>query len=377
MLSRAVLTTSTIICTVLATTAHAQRSVTLHGTVDTGLAYIRHSAGQHSQWKMSPGTLSSNEWGLQGTEALGSGLAAHFAVANDFDIGHGQSISSGQLFGAKAFVGLSHERWGAVTFGRQNEPVSDLLQPLTAGSYSGVFVTPGDVDSCGGSATFNHAVKWASPNGSGLTVEAMYAFGGIAGAPGSGQAYSGALMYAGGPLSLGTGFLHIDNGNPARSARGVSSPDSLFNTSVNSAYARARSVGIFRAGGQYVFGLVTVGAAFSLSQYNPDASSGFSKAQKYGNGSVFARWQGLTSLQALVGYNYTRSSGASSATYQQVNVGVDYLLSKRTDVYSMLGYQHACGQNGLGPAQAVIGSYNVEAGANSQLLAIMGVRHRF
>ncbi|WP_337690134.1 porin [Mycetohabitans sp. B46] len=371
------MTTSTTICTVLATTVHAQRSVTLHGTVDTGVAYIRHSAGQHSQWKMSPGTLSSNEWGLQGTEALGRGLAAHFAVANDFDIGHGQSIRSGQMFGAKASVGLSHERWGAVTLGRQNDPVSDLLQPLTAGSYSGVFVTPGDVDSCGGSATFNHAVKWASPNWSGVSVEAMYAFGGIAGAPGSGQAYAGALVYAGGPLSLGTGFLHIDNGNAVRSARGMSSSDSLFNTSVNSAYARARSVGIFRAGGQYVFGLVTVGAAFSFSQYNPDASSGFSKAQKYGNGSIFARWQGLTSLQALVGYNYTRSSGASSAAYQQVNIGVDYLLSKRTDMYSILGYQRACGQNGLGPAQAVIGSYNVEAGANSQLLAIVGVRHRF
>lgn len=377
MLSKAILTTSTTICTVLATTAHAQRSMTLHGTVDTGLAYIRHSAGQHSQWKMSPGTLSSNEWGLQGAETLSGGLTAHFAVQSNFDVSHGQLINSGQLFGANAFVGLSHERWGTLTFGRQNDPVSDLLQPLTAGSYSGVFVTPGDVDSCGGSATFNHSVKWASPNGRGVTVEAMYAFGAIAGTPGSGQAYSGALVYAGGPLSLGTGFLHIDHGNAARSARGVSSPDSLFNTSVNSAYVRARSIDIFRAGGQYVFGFVTVGAAFSFSQYNPHASSGFSNAQKYGNGSVFALWQGLTSLQALVGYNYTRSSGASSAAYQQINVGVDYLLSKRTDGYAMLGYQHACGQNGLGPAQAVIGSYNVEAGANSQLLAIVGVRHRF
>lgn len=217
MLNKAILTTSTTICTILATTAQAQRSVALHGTVDTGIAYILHSAGQHSQWKMSPGTLSSNEWGLQGNKELVGGLAAHFSVENSFDIGHGQSISRGQMFGSKAFVGLS----------------------------------------------------------------------------------------------------------------------------------------------------------------NPDTSSGFSNAQKYGNGSVFALWQGLTSLQALVGYNYTRSSGASSAVYQQVNVGVDYLLSKRTDVYAMLGYQHACGQNGLGPAQTVIGSYNVEAGANSQLLTIAGIRHRF
>jgi hypothetical protein len=46
-------------------------------------------------------------------------------------------------------------------------------------------------------------------------------------------------------------------------------------------------------------------------------------------------------------------------------------------VYAIAAYQHAAGQNGLGDAQAVIGSYDVNSGANYQVLAVAGIRHRF
>ncbi|TDN63176.1 porin [Paraburkholderia sp. BL10I2N1] len=361
----------------IAINAHAENSVTLYGIVDTGIAYIHNSGGHSSQWKMSAGNLSGNEWGLKGNEDLGGDLSAVFTLENSFDISSGQLQNGGREFGHQAFVGISSGRLGTLTLGRQYDPVTDLLQPLTGDQFSGLFATPGDVDNYDSSVRINNAVKWVSPVWGGLTVEALYALGGIAGSVGSGQSYSAALAYTAGPLSLAGGYLHVDNGNVNLSARGTSSADTFFNSSVNAAYASSRSINIARAGGQYVFGPVTVGAAYSFSEYSPDASSTFKESEKYQNGSIFALWQVSPTFQAVAGYNYTKSNGDSSAKYNQFNVGVDYLLSKRTDLYATAAYTHASGENGNGAAQAVIGSYGVDAGASSQALVIVGVRHKF
>jgi predicted porin len=357
--------------------AHADNSVTLYGILDAGIGYIHNSGGQSSQWKMSTGNVSENEWGLRGTEDLGGGLSANFDVENGFDIASGQLHQNGRLFGRQAWVGLAAPSWGAVTLGRQYDPISDLLQPLTADSFTGIFATPGDVDNYDSSARFDNAIKWVSPVWSGVTLEAMYAFGGVAGTTGSGQVYSGAAAYTHGPFSIAAGYLHIDNGNATLSSRGTSASDSLFNSAVNAAYASARSIDIARIGGQYVIDQVTVGAAYSFSKYAPDASSTFTESQKFQNGSVFATWQATPTFQTTVSYNYTKSTGDSSATYHQVAAGADYFLSKRTDLYAVAAYQHASGQNGAGAAQAVIGSYDVNSGASSQVLVVAGIRHRF
>ncbi|WP_175000751.1 porin [Burkholderia lata] len=360
----------------LSVAARAEGSVTLYGTIDTGLAYLNHAEGGKSRASMSSGALSANEWGLTGSEDLGGGISAIFTLENNFDVATGQ-LDEGRLFGSKAFVGIASDRWGKLTLGRQNDPVTDLVQPITADAFSGLFAPPGDVDNYDSSATFSNAVKWTSATWRGATVAAMVSPGGVAGASGSGLSYAGAVGYADGALSVAAGYLHVDNGNAIHSTRGASSADAFFKSAVSRAYASARSIGIARADAQYAIGNVTVGAAFSFSEYRPDASSSFVQAERYRNGSAFVQWQALPSLLTIVGYNFTWSGGDSSARYHQVNVGADYLLSKRTDLYTTVGYQHANGFNGAGPAQAVIGSYNVDAGTNSQLLAIVGIRHRF
>lgn len=357
--------------------AHAQSSITLYGVLDVAIGYIHNSGGQSSQWKMSTGNVSENEWGLKGTEDLGGGMSANFDIENGFDLASGQIHEGGRLFGRQAWVGLSAPTWGAVTLGRQYDPISDLVQPITADFFSGIWATPGDVDNYDSSARFDNAVKWTSPVWSGVTLEAMYSFGGVAGSTGSGQVYSGGASYLNGPLSLAAGYLHINNGNPTLSTRGTSASDSLFNSAINAAYESANSVSITRVAAQYVIAPVTFGAAYSYSDYAPDGASTFTQSEKYQNGSVFASWQVTPTFQTIVGYNYTRSTGDSSAKYHQVNVGVDYLLSKRTDLFAIAAYQHASGQNGLGAAEAVIGSYDVNSGANYQVLAVAGIRHRF
>ncbi|MEX4004449.1 porin [Paraburkholderia sp. EG285A] len=356
--------------------AYAQSNVTLYGIVDTGIAYI-HNSGGHNQVKMSDANVSVDSWGLKGTEDLGGGLSAIFTLENGFALSSGQLQQANTLFGRQAYVGLASGSWGTITLGKQYDPISDLLQPLTADSFSGFFATPGDVDNYDSSARFSNAVKWVSPSWSGLTVEGMYSLGGVAGATGSGQTYSGAAGYTHGDLGLAAGFIHIDNGNVTLSNRGTTTADSLFNSAVNSAYASARSVNIARAGAQYGVDQVKFGGAYSYSEYSPDASSTFTRSQKFQNISVFASWQMSPAVQFIGGYNFTKSSGDSSAKYHQFNLGADYALSKRTDVYAMAGYGHASGQNGLGAAQAVIGSFDVNSGANYQVMGIVGLRSRF
>ncbi|CAN7805306.1 porin [Paraburkholderia hospita] len=138
-----------------------------------------------------------------------------------------------------------------------------FLGPIYLGQ---TFTTPGDVDNADSSARFNNALKWASPSWYGLNGELMYGFGGVAGSVVSGQTYSAALSYGQGGFTFAGGYLHMDRGNPTLSTRGTASSDTLFNSSVNAAYASAKAIDVWRVATQYAFSAVTVGAYYSDSR---------------------------------------------------------------------------------------------------------------
>ncbi|MGZ2749144.1 porin [Burkholderia stagnalis] len=370
--------------------AHAQSSVTLYGIVDAGIAYVHNAqnadGGNASNLvKFSSGNLSGSRWGLRGTEDLGGGLAALFQLENGFNIGTGALGQGQREFGRKSIVGLSHNTYGTVTLGRQYDPVVDLVQGLTEDNYfGGVFSTPGDLDNYDNSLRVSNSVKYTSPLISGFQFAALYGFGGVAGATGSGRTYSVGLSYANGPLSLGAGYFFANGGTTG--ANGLrawtSSSDSLFNTVINQGFSSAKSIQIVRVAGQYVLGAATFGLAYSNTQYGADSLSAFSQTAKFNNGSAFFNWQFSPALRAGVGYNYTSLTGPASAHYNQVNLGADYSLSKRTDLYALFGYQRASGHtlnaNGaVVKAAASVGSYGVNSGTNTQELAVVGIRHKF
>lgn len=374
----------------LAAGAHAQSSVTLYGIVDAGIAYVHNAqsaTGQNQSTlvKFSSGNMSGSRWGLKGTEDLGGGLAAVFQLENGFNVGTGALGQGSREFGRKAVVGLSSNTWGTVTLGRQYDPVVDLVQGLTEDNYfGGVFGTPGDLDNYDNSLRVSNSIKYVSPLFSGFQVEALYGVGGVAGAGGSGQTYSFGAAYANGPLSLGAGYFYANGGNTttANVRTWTSSSDSLFNTVINAGFASAKSIQIVRVGGQYVLGSATIGAAYSNTQYGSDAFSAFRDTAKFNNGSVFVNYQITPALRTGVAYNYTSLTGPSSAHYNQINLGADYALSKRTDLYALTGYQKASGNtlNSSGKvvgAQASIGDFGVNSGTDSQALAVVGIRHKF
>ena len=204
--------------------AHAQSSVTLYGLIDAGITYsnkVATTGGQ--QARRTDGVASGSRWGIRGTEDLGGGLKALFVLENGFSSGDG-SIGCGAIFGRQAFVGLSKNGIGSLTFGRQYSFSTDYI----GANYSMGSQTPAgnyayhinDLDQLT-SSRINNAVKFQSANFAGLTFGAMYGFSnstqfagtptttGANGSQGSSSAYSFGANYAQGPFGIGAAYTNI------------------------------------------------------------------------------------------------------------------------------------------------------------------------
>ncbi|MGF6646554.1 porin [Paraburkholderia sp. GAS82] len=360
--------------------AHAQSSVTLYGVLDDSIQYV-HNANASNQnfFGLAAGNLQGNRWGLKGTEDLGGGLKAVFQLENGFSPNNGSLGQGGKMFGRQAFVGLASDQFGTVTIGRQYDPVVDLVQAVTADNYWGsTFTTPGDVDNNDNSSRTNNSIKYTSQTYAGFQFEAMYAFGGVAGSTGAGQTWSGAATYANGPFSVAAGYIRMDNSGKsaaARTAAWASTSDGTFDgTTVNDTFETAKSIGIASIGVQYVIGPITTGIRYSNAQYKPDAYSSFNSTERFNVGAGFVNYQITPAALVGLGYTFTHGSGfGESATYNQVSLGGDYNLSKRTDVYLVGAYQRASGTG----ITATVADYGYPSNSTAQEIVSLGIRHKF
>jgi predicted porin len=125
---------------VTVTAAHAQSTVTLYGLIDEGVDFNSNLNGQR-QWKMSSGDAQGSRWGLKGAEDLGGGYKAVFQLENGFDVNTGRLMEGGREFGRQAFVGLSNDSIGTLTFGRQYDSLVEFLAPVTFSSIRTITIT--------------------------------------------------------------------------------------------------------------------------------------------------------------------------------------------------------------------------------------------
>ena len=93
------------------------------------------------------------------------------------------------------------------------------------------------------------------------------------------------------------------------------------------------------AGAAYTFGAATIGGTYTNTKFydiGASYSSPFSgQTGTFNNVEANFKYQLTPSLLLGAAYDYTRASkvnGNSAAQYHQPSVGVDYFLSKRTDV---------------------------------------------
>ncbi|WP_321896521.1 porin [Burkholderia cepacia] len=376
-------------CATASMVAHAQSAVTLYGILDEGVNWTSNSNGAH-QYNMTSGVASGSRWGLRGSEDLGGGLKAVFVLENGFDVGSGALGQGGRMFGRQAYVGLSSSRLGALTAGRQYDSVVDTLAIYELFAQMGgyVFARPGDIDNLNNAHRVNNALKYTG-NFGGLVITGLYSLGGVAGDASRNQIWSAGASYSTGPFSVGAAYMNVRNPNTSffsdsssvATANNVSGP-------VYAGYASAHTYEVLAGAARYIAGPATMAVTFSNVRFEGlgDTSSG-PNLLHYGGEAVFNSIEGnatyriTPALLVGLGYNYTRNAGASGrsgAGYSQVMGGVDYSLSKRTDVYLVGTWQKASGVDSTGKAAvAAINGPLSPSSSNQQSYVRIAIRHRF
>ncbi|PMS34928.1 putative porin [Trinickia symbiotica] len=372
---------------VFSTGAHAQSSVTLYGVVDNAFAYVSNQHGQ-SNFYMSQGNLQASKFGLLGAEDLGGGTKAIFRLENGFNSLTGALSSSGLMFNRQAYVGLSNDRYGTLTLGRQYTPYFSMVGALgPTGVLTGATgAHPGDVDALDTTLRFNNSVTYLSPTIAGLQLSAQYALGGVPGSVATGSNFSAAVSYAYQPFALAAGYVKLKNISTSQALGSFA-----INSPVNSGYATAESVQLFAAAARYTLKNWMVGLNYSNVLYAPGTGSLFTNEAVFNNYGVITTYRFTPALIVAAGYSYTRASKSNGigdpARYHQVSLEQAYSLSTRTTIYLLEAYQIARGRTlvsaGTGTsiidAVAVVGdSQNTTpSSGRSQFVGMVGLRHAF
>jgi predicted porin len=234
----------------------------------------------------------------------------------------------------------------------------------------------------------SNSIKYTSPNYAGLQVSAMYAFGGQAGSMGAGQTWAVAAAYNHGPFGFGAGYFKANSNSGTAATFDGLNPNTDVNvdsSAITGGFVSANSLQIIRAVGDYSYGPMTFGLAYSNVDYaNYQSAAGANSDTKFNTGQLFVNYQVTPVAVVGFGYNYTKGSGNGvNASYNQFSLGGDYFLSKRTDIYALAGYQKASGRTidadtgALVNANASFGDFGNDATTNKQAMAMVGIRHHF
>jgi predicted porin len=391
--------------------AHAQSTVTLYGIVDVGLSYQNSAqtgkvGGQLKGASVTALTdahatgLSGSRWGVRGTEDLGGGLKAVFVLENGFMMNSGTFAQGGAEFGRQAYVGLSSAQAGTVTAGRQYDPLVDAIQQFSAPYWAGYMSSHiGDIDNLANTSRINNAVKYTTPVFHGLKAGAFYSFGGVAGSQAQNQIWSLGLSYSAGPLSLGAGYLNARNPNvsfygntPNKGPATVNNIGSLGSATTPESspafagYASANTLEIMGVGASYAFSRTTVSAVLTNTRFDGLGSAsgpnsfGYSGKATFTNAELGVRTMIAPTLMTGLAFDYTQRNsvnGDGGAKYLQLDFALDYLLSKRTDVYALAVVQRATGHDSLGQSAVATISGFTPSATNKQLGLRIGLRHKF
>ena len=290
--------------------AFAQSSVTLFGIVDLNVRNVKQ--GGESLTSMSQDGIASSRLGFRGVEDLGGGMKAGFWLEAGLNPDTG--TPAGVQFQRRSTVSLMGN-FGEVRLGRDytptfwNHTVYDPFGTNGVGSSVNTFSVLGS-----GATTLvraNNSIGYFLPNFGGFSGQFMYALkeAKTANTPGE---YTGIrLTYAAGPLSVA-----LATGTEGSSIE----TESFKRTNV---------------GASYDFGVVKPMAQYTIG--------------KFGSAEVKHLMVGVV---APVGPGnikaaYTRSDynpAAGNGDANQIAVGYDYNLSKRTAVYGT--YSRLTNKNG-------------------------------
>jgi len=355
--------------TAFAGAAQAQSSVSVYGIYDGGFSHTKTDETSSSNVKLGAqgggftgGESASSRIGFRGTEDLGKGLTANFNLELGFNAGTGEvttatSSNTANTTGATqgsdtgirtAIVGLGSKEFGTIQMGRQltgihaivagdvwggNNMAGDMTySDIKATSYGAANTVSGRVHSV--ATRSSNMFTYVSPTIMGLTLRGDVGnttstalnTNGYASTPGIQFSIKGAYAtYNYGAFTVKAGTVSVAS-NEALST-GVAFAGTR--TTINAANAMYRDKGL------------TVQYTFATNKTENAVTSVYTsgvRAQK-----LSASYQ-LGAIMPFVQYGVGNTQGARSLSAANtstedsaVQVGVEYSLSKRTNLYAAYG----------------------------------------
>jgi predicted porin len=382
----------------IAGAAQAQSSVTIYGVLDAG--YINQKSdgtgsnprATNSTSQFGQSAEQTSRLGFKGTEDLGGGTSAIFTVETGLQP---NNTTASQWNNRQSFVGLKKSGMGQFTLGTQYTPVFQALSATDVGQTNNMpgsavypqnansagngnsgpapFATPGGTSATGDGVTVrtSSTLQAQSDNFAGFTLGASLVQNGTTTTPTNTTAttnnYTGwgvKADYTWNKLYVVAAVNRLKSSNTSAAVTSVAtSSPALYstasggnNTQDNQAYAGATyDFGILKAYLQYVNRKAesTINANFYSQR----------RAQQIGVRSYITP---TIEGWANVGNGRITSYGQSNPTANFVawQAGLNYYLSKRTNVYGIYG------TNNLSSAAPVNPALNTSAFA-------LGVRHTF
>ncbi|HLO95044.1 MAG TPA: porin [Burkholderiaceae bacterium] len=306
--------------------AFAQNSVKLYGLVNVGIGSYQ-QAGASRIKAVNSGDMSTSFWGVSGTEDLGSGLKAQFALESfvGMDTGAAGRFSGDAMFAKNAYVGLGGG-FGQLRLGRNTSQmfVSLLLFNSFGDSFGfsptllHYYLDARDIPisktaRLQNDTAWRNSLTYISPVMSGLRVNLQGALGEGVGK----SSFAATMQYFGDPFSATVAYQTVGT-------------DAAAPTNGN----REKT---FNLGAAYDFRVVKVYAQYGQID---DESYG-SKLRLY-DISAEVPVNGSGKILAAYGYSKVRTGTfagiiplISGNTHKTVSLGYDHSLSKRTDVYAV------------------------------------------
>ena len=391
--------------TAFAGAAQAQSSVTVYGILDVGYVggneRLATTAGVVKQTfnTFNQGAQSTSRLGFRGTEDLGGGQTAFFTIETQLQP---QSTTFSSLQTRQAFVGLGQKGIGSFQIGTQNTPVfnavcatnpggcNNIVGDVLYSSYTGAATSGGNVN--GNTNTFTlrtgNTLRLQTEDIKGFVANAILVLNnendtqgttpapttqGYTGGKNNQSGYGLGVNYSIQKLMVTANYQSFTSTNPYA----ATSAQAALGTATTGAPAAwttgAGGTNVYDSqayiGATYDFGILKAYAGWINRKVSSEINSNsFLKrtAQQIG---VRGNWTPKIESWASIGNGRYTAQGVGQPTANIVGwqVGSNYNLSKRTNLYAIYG------QSGTSNI-STIGGNATSFNANNYAL---GVRHTF
>lgn len=312
-----------------ASAAHAQSSVQLTGVTDVYVGSLKMAGDTGRRTAVNSGGMTTSWFGFKGTEDLGGGLKANFALTSFIQVDDGSQgrFAGDTFFSRDANVSLSGGfgtlllgRWLAPNFlpSVLANPLGDsfAFSPLILHKNVPLFNASGWKATTAADTGWSNQIAYSTPDIGGFKANLQYQFGEQAGD--NGKKNIGAnFFYFGGPLLL-TGYYERDQiSNPGQGTYlGTTRKDWMLGAAYD-----------FKVAKPYL----TYGQAEADNLPGKAKTLQLGVSAPLGAGKLMASWA-MTELSA------------SDLDRKTLTVGYGHDLSKRTDVYALLMNDKITGQ---------------------------------